>query len=916
MAKVYAILLAALATLSAVAAETSSQPTPDHSAPNRAVLQRADSLVAAGRADAGLALLDSLDAVGRARGDTLLLITTAVVRGGHLTWAGHAGEARPLLRWALPLAVARGDTSLQLKAALWLAYAEVALGRQAAAESLYVRYLPIARADADTLRAGFMELGLAYVQLLDGRTRAALAGYRRAEALLRAAGNTFGEFDAMTGQGRAHEQLGQLDKARATYERVATLARQHDRPQNEADALNNLGNLEFVRGDPAAGLRAFRAGRAVRERLGNPLDVVLPTCNVARALAELGRVTEAEAALDSVAAICRAEGFASRLGHVLNLQAEIRLRQGRAAEALQASRQVLALPADLPVWDRVQALRLASRALAAQDSTEAALALLAGPALALRPRLSPDWALRLDQELAERLFDGGRPREAADLALDAAADALPLRRANDRVALLAVAARGEMACGDTSASLAHVEAAAREWEAARTLPLDLEWRERRASSQRLSETYLLARLALDDSAHAAAAFDGAQRFKARTLAERARLHAAADTAAVVTAERLRREVLREGEVLLDLHVGRDVSHAFLLDGDGCRAMRLPGEAALTARLVLLRDLLAGRAGAAGDPALVTRLAAEAGQELFGELADRLARARRVIVAPDGPFYLVPFDLLLARDGGDLPDVARVPSGDLLARARSRDVAANGAARGLVVAAPRNAAGEVLPGAAHEAAELRRRFRGFTTWRAASDSAAALAGYDVLHFAAHAEPDDQRPWRSGLLIASADGDRPARWLRAEQVAATALQAQLVVLAACASASGQVLAGEGLQGLSSAFIAAGVPTLVATLWPVDDRATARIVRAFYAELAAGATVGDALRAARQDAARRGEAPADWAGFVVVGDPDRRVVLARRRSIPVAAAAGAAIVAAATVLVRRRPRRGAGRKSEAPA
>jgi len=135
---------------------------------------------------------------------------------------------------------------------------------------------------------------------------------------------------------------------------------------------------------------------------------------------------------------------------------------------------------------------------------------------------------------------------------------------------------------------------------------------------------------------------------------------------------------------------------------------------------------------------------------------------------------------------------------------------------------------------------------------------------------------------------------------------------VVLSACASAGGAVLAGEGLQGLSSAFLAAGVPTLVATLWPVDDLATARLMERFYDRLADGATVGQALREARAESARQGEALADWSAFVVVGDPDRRLALAGHRRLP-PVATGAAVALALVLValtVRRRSATGHGR------
>jgi hypothetical protein len=92
---------------------------------------------------------------------------------------------------------------------------------------------------------------------------------------------------------------------------------------------------------------------------------------------------------------------------------------------------------------------------------------------------------------------------------------------------------------------------------------------------------------------------------------------------------------------------------------------------------------------------------------------------------------------------------------------------------------------------------------------------------------------------------------------------------------------VLSGEGVLGLASAFLSAGVPAVVATLWPVDDAQTARLMDHFYAGLAAGLDAATALHEARE-ALRASEAtrhPFFWAGYVLVGDGQVRVTLERR-------------------------------------
>jgi hypothetical protein len=110
-----------------------------------------------------------------------------------------------------------------------------------------------------------------------------------------------------------------------------------------------------------------------------------------------------------------------------------------------------------------------------------------------------------------------------------------------------------------------------------------------------------------------------------------------------------------------------------------------------------------------------------------------------------------------------------------------------------------------------------------------------------------------------------------------------------------------------GLTSAFLSAGVSSVVATLWPVDDVVTADLMDAFYTGLADGKTVASALRGAqlRIRADKKTRHPFYWAGFVVVGDGDVSVLIERqqRTSVIVMITICCFIVLAATVLARAR-------------
>lgn len=873
-------------------------------AADRDAIARAHALVQAGRRASGFAVLDSLHTVSVARGDSALRLAVLTTKGGHLSWAGDARAAEPLLTAAVALAAAEGDSALYSRAAMWLGNALLNLARYDDARALLERALPTAVRIADHEREGFMRLGLAYVDLVEGRFEAARRGYEQALDLLRRSGNRFGELDALTGLGRAHDQLGDPDRAYACYLEVAELAQRYGWKENEVEALNNLGTNEFYRGDPAAALDHLRLARELARSLGNPYREVTPAGNVARTLADLGRYDEAAACIDSTLALCREHGYADEEVVLLHRLAELRLEQGDLGAAMRIYRQILDRGEAVAARRRMAAYAGAARVLAAMDSTAAALDLLEGPARALRPALPADYLMEHDLARAELRLAADQNEGAIDLALAADRQAELLKRLTERVTALTIAGRAAIRLGRPEKARRYLELGAEQWEGMRARPSDPEWRERRAGGQELYTAMIELLLAFPADATPAArtraAFDAAQRFKSRTLLERMRgpRAASASSPPPVSLAALEQDVLREREVLLDYFVGQDSSFLFAVSRRGTTVVELPGAAEFSARVHLFRDLLAMPALEAGVRAAEPIAAAgrEVASLVLGSAAALLCEVDRIVIAPDGPLYELPLDALPLPGGADGLEwiglrhvISRVPSAAFLAQARARgrergapSTPFNG--RALLGSGSRRGEGPFLPGARAEVKSL-AGYAGMHTGPATlaatrAEAVAGLAAYDLLHFAAHTELNDQVPWRSSVVIGPARGGEEPWHVHADEVAALPLRAHLVVLSACESAGGRVLYGEGLQGLSSAFLAAGVSSVVATLWPVEDRSTAVFMHHFYAALSRGAPAGEALRAAKRVLASRSElaAPFYWAGFVLAGDPDMDVDLDR--------------------------------------
>jgi CHAT domain-containing protein len=150
----------------------------------------------------------------------------------------------------------------------------------------------------------------------------------------------------------------------------------------------------------------------------------------------------------------------------------------------------------------------------------------------------------------------------------------------------------------------------------------------------------------------------------------------------------------------------------------------------------------------------------------------------------------------------------------------------------------------------------------------------LNQYRILHFATHGLLNSERPELSGLVFSLIDreGKPQDGFLRLHEIYNLQLNADLVVLSACESGLGKEIKGEGLIGLTRGFMYSGAPRVVASLWTVDDYATAELMKIFYqGMLKDGLPAGAALRAAQLEFSKekRWASPYFWAGFVLHGE-----------------------------------------------
>jgi CHAT domain-containing protein len=153
--------------------------------------------------------------------------------------------------------------------------------------------------------------------------------------------------------------------------------------------------------------------------------------------------------------------------------------------------------------------------------------------------------------------------------------------------------------------------------------------------------------------------------------------------------------------------------------------------------------------------------------------------------------------------------------------------------------------------------------------------------DIIHLIAHFDFDPKNPLSNRVLVGhDKEHEEP---LDIGYIASLDLRhTSLVVLSACQTHLGKRSRGDDVIGLSRAFIYAGSPSVIASLWSVDDDATEKLMIAFYTHLKEGLGKAESLRIAQADIRRQFPHPYYWAGFVLTGDPGESTNLLQARTM----------------------------------
>lgn len=358
-----------------------------------------------------------------------------------------------------------------------------------------------------------------------------------------------------------------------------------------------------------------------------------------------------------------------------------------------------------------------------------------------------------------------------------------------------------------------------------------------------------------------------------------------------------RKTLPKRTVVLAYALGDSASLLWAIDRDGGSLMPLPSRKALQADVVRLRDALT--TPGAGDAALKSS-ARSLYQALVQPAGERLARARRLIIVPDGFLFEIPFEVLLTEDvtddmaWGELPFLARsfapvyAPSVSIylnLEKAREShhnlDLLAVGDPDFTTLArAPGNRAAlaqlpytrtEVMNISAHLDDDRKDVLLGEDANEARFKRELRENSPRMIHLATHGLVDPVDPAASSIALGVDEESGDDGYLDTMEILSLPLDSDLVVLSACESGRGRLSRSEGVVGLSRAFMASGARSIVASLWAVSDQSTSVFMEMFYDKMLddkepAGEALNEARFALMNDPAYAH--PFYWSPFILIG------------------------------------------------
>jgi CHAT domain-containing protein/Tfp pilus assembly protein PilF len=771
-------------------------------------------------------------------------------------------------------------------------------------------------------------LNIASIFEATGEFQKAIESYNNALRLHRDVGYRPGEAADLGNLGGVYRSLGDYEKALDLYTQALSLQRAVQSRTGEATALENLGSIQLRLGDSQSALDSLTQSVSLRRALGERRGEAAALNGLGQVYLSTSNYEKATELFNQALTLNREVG--SRRGEALSLTGlgQVYARLGDHEKAINTCDQGLSIfkaigdrggeASTLHTIARIERSR--GNIAAARSRVEYALQIIESLRSTLFDQTLRASYLASAQEAYETYIDVlmRLHKEDPSAGYDAAAlQASERARARGLLELLTESA-ADIRQG--------VDPALLERERSLQHALNI-----KANRQRqllaAKHTPEQAAAALKELDSAAAEY---QNVEAQIRSSSPRYAALTQPAPLSIAE-IRQQVLDPTTLLLEYSLGDERSYLWVVSSTSITSHELPGREAVESAARRFYELSKSN----GDMDQIAEAASGLSQMLLAPAAAQLGTTRLLIVANGAlqyvPFAALPVPGLQASPNGRLPssaslsliaehEIITLPSASTLAVLR-RETAGRVPVEKAVAAIADPVFGTLDPrvdstlppparkrpdtfqdferagrelgvtGADAQFPRLlgtRREAEAVLALAAEGDSKRALdfaasratatspelSRYRVVLFATHALLNNSHPELSGIVLSLVDeqGKPQDGFLRLHDIYNLKLPAEVIVLSACQTGLGKDVKGEGLVGLTRGFMYAGARRVVATLWKVDDKATAELMKLFFEGLLkAKLRPAEALRTAQINLAKQRpwQSPYYWAAFVLQGE-----------------------------------------------
>jgi len=830
---------------------------------------------------------------------------------------GDQQKALEFYEQALKIRHDSGDRPNEAISLNAIAGIDLSLGEQQKALDVYQQLVAINRATGDRHAEARALNSLAYVYLAQGEQQKSLDTLQQALALQRSLGDRAGEAYVLTYLAQCYRDLGAEEKALDYFQQSLTLARAEGVSVLEADTLMGMGDAYFFLGEKQKSLDVYQQSlqlkHAANDRSGEALALigmgnVYSNLGARQKTKDIPTTAERQKALDyyeQSLTIGRAANDYPVQVFALMGAGVAYSAQGDKQKALNYLKQALFFFGVVRYkpgegWAKYEIARVerdrgnlaeAKKLVAdARETAENMRSKVLSQDLRATLLAAVQDCYSVEMDILMRLH-------AADPSKGYEAEALTVsERARARVLLDALGEAGaDIREGVDPELLERAHKVQAQLNAKETARLQMLASTHTPETARDIETSLR---------NLAAEYDDLN----TQIRARSPHYAALQFPQPLTPKEIQKDVLDPDTLLLEYALGLERSFLWVVSPDSITSVVLPKRSEVEAAARRFHDGLI-------DPAATPPV--EAGKNLsrmlLGDVAKGLG-AKRLLIVADGALQYLPFSALPDPDGSGKPlvvnhEIVNVPSASTLAILRRETANRAPAPKTLAVLADpvfsatdsriqrgqskpaQRSISELamsgfrlprLPGTRREAAWIasfvpersRKEALDFDASRATL-TGSDISQYRILHLATHGLLNTEHPELSGVVLSLVDprGLPQDGFLRLNEIYNLKLQADLVVLSACQTGLGKDIQGEGLVGLTRGFMYAGSPRVLASLWKVDDHATAELMKRFY-----GAMLGPhalrpaaALRAAQIEMMKTNgwENPYHWAAFTLQGE-----------------------------------------------